>query len=502
MGVLSPVRRHLAGTCGPLTARVFHTAYGLCLFIAWVSLASQVELLMGSEGLLPVERFAEVVSARNLSWWRVPTFFLHGASDGVLVAGCVVGMLLAAAGTLGAWPRVMWALSLPLYLSYAVAAQSFLSFQWDNMLLEAGLLAMFLPRNRRATWAHLLLRVLLFKLYFQSGLAKWQSHLGDWHDGSAMSFYYETAPIPGLFAWAAHHLPAWWHTWESWAVLGLELAVPLLFFAPRGPRKFAALLLTFFQVLNLFTANYGFFILLTLALHLMLLDDEDLQRWGRWLRQRVPVVSRWRRPPWWRTPEPEIIIARPRLRRALAVGVSTLYLSITLAETVYRFTPVQPGEVATALRQVYTPFRLINTYHLFGHITRQRIEPEVQVRTSQGWQPVWFHHKPGPLDRRPPWVTPHQPRVDFQLWFHGLNHRRTPPYVMRLLQLVCTAPAAVQDLFVEPLPPDAEAVRMVYWRYHFTSPEERAQSGNWWRRQVVGQTRDVSCPNRSLAPGA
>src|SRR5256885_8382782 len=46
------------------------------------------------------------------------------------------------------------------------------------------------------SFAHLLLRVLLFKLYFESGIAKWQSGLHDWHDGSAMTFYYETAPLP------------------------------------------------------------------------------------------------------------------------------------------------------------------------------------------------------------------------------------------------------------------------------------------------------------------
>jgi len=36
----------------------------------------------------------------------------------------------------------------------------------------------------------------LFKLYWESGLAKWQSHLGDWQAAAAMTFYYRPRPCP------------------------------------------------------------------------------------------------------------------------------------------------------------------------------------------------------------------------------------------------------------------------------------------------------------------
>ena len=82
------------------------------------------------------------------------------------------------AALVGLWPRVCFALSTALYLSYATVGRDFLSFQWDNLLLECGLLAAFLPAGRRASPAplvHLLFRLVLFKLYFESGIAKWQS---------------------------------------------------------------------------------------------------------------------------------------------------------------------------------------------------------------------------------------------------------------------------------------------------------------------------------------
>ena len=91
-----------------------------------------------------------------------------------------------------------------------------------------------------------------------------QSPIHDWVDGSAMRFYYETAPIPTALAWYAHHLPAWWHHIESNATLVWEMGVPVLIFAPRRGRIVAAIVFTGFQLINIATANYGFFSYLAL----------------------------------------------------------------------------------------------------------------------------------------------------------------------------------------------------------------------------------------------
>ena len=80
----------------------------------------------------------------------------------------------------GARPRLCFALSTLLYLSYVTITRDFLSFQWDNMLIECGFLAAFLRTDAPAPIAHFLFRVVLFKLYFESGLAKWGSPIRDW----------------------------------------------------------------------------------------------------------------------------------------------------------------------------------------------------------------------------------------------------------------------------------------------------------------------------------
>jgi hypothetical protein len=445
---------------------------------AWLSLGAQVHLLMGTHGLLPIAPLLDAARG-EVSYFRFPTHLWLAASDGALTAWVALGVLLALAALAGLAPRILFGASALLYLGFAVAGRTFTSFQWDNMLVECGVLAAFLPAQRRAPLAHLAFRLLLFKLYFESGIAKAQSPIGDWLDGSAMTYYYETAPLPTALAWYAHHMPTWWHHLESWGALVLELLVPLLFFAGRRARLAAAGALTAFQLVNLLTANYGFFVYLTLALHLFLLDDGDVA----WL------VARLRRP---------VRAASDTSPRLVRVGALLLavYAMGSAIEGYDAFARPGPGMDGLApLREAYAPFRVLNVYHLFAAITRDRIEPELESSPDGvAWAAHPLRHKPGPVARRPDWVAPHQPRVDFQLWFYGLAFRRAPSaYVSALEMRLCEAPALLLDLLAEPPPPRPRAVRIAFYAYHFSSPEEKRASGAWWVRTRVGATPARAC---------
>ncbi len=150
---------------GPRVARLYHRLLAGIFFIAWLSLAVQVKLLIGDHGLMPIAGY--VAAHSQLEFFHFPTLFLWLHSDAVIVAGTWVGMVLALVAMAGLAPRACLAASTLLYLSYVIAAQSFLGFQWDNLLLECGMLAVFLPRDRRAAWIHWLFRLALFKLYFE-----------------------------------------------------------------------------------------------------------------------------------------------------------------------------------------------------------------------------------------------------------------------------------------------------------------------------------------------
>lgn len=504
---------------GPIVARTFHRLLALLFLIAFVSLGRQLELLIGSDGLAPAIDELRAQGA-DPSFWRFPTLFSwFGADDGALRSGIWAGALLSIAALAGVWPRACFAILTIIYMSFVTLAGGFLAFQWDNLLLECGVMAVFLPRRHAGRFVHILFLILLFKLYFESGIAKWQSHLRDWHDGSAMTHYYETAPIPSALAWWAHHLPRGWHVFESYCVLALELVVPFFAFGPRALRLVAFVTLTGFQIVNLATANYGFFVYLALALHVFLLEDRDLERIWSLLRRKILG----RTSPW----PPPILKARPwRAALAFAFGASwaAIYLPVSLGKALQQFARPSPlgPESEKAFSEVQRQFtgaretgwsrgvfgveeyealtrwlartRVINNYHLFGHITRDRPEPEFQILKEGEWRAMHLHYKPGPLDRAPPLVAPHQPRVDFLLWFYGLGRGGgAPQWVRRLVDHLCQKPRIVQRLFVDRIPDGVEAVRIAFWKYQFTSPEERDATGHYWKRAPIGATQARQC---------
>jgi hypothetical protein len=472
---------------GPAVARAFHSVLGAVFVVAFVSLALQLDLLFTAGGLAPI---ADAMTRAD-AFWRTPTVFWWSADDLTLQLAAVLGALfgaLAMIGGLGRPGRLVrpcLALATVLYLGFAAVGAPFLNFQWDNLLLECGLLAVLLPRRRPAPLVHALFAALLLKLYFESGLAKWYSPLGDWHDGSAMTFYYETAPIPTRLAWYAHHLPAAWHAFEGWFMLAAELVLPLLIFAGRRPRLVVFAALTGFQIINIATANYGFFCWLALALHLFLLRDDDLAR----LHHALARLPRWLLPPPVPSDSPDP--APGPLARGLLGGFAALWLAVSLLEGLARFTDVPRWHAwSDALAPLHRPLRAINTYHLFAQITRDRIEPEFLALADDAVRPLALRFKPGPLDRPPPFVAPHQPRLDFQLWFYGLAMQRSPPrYVVRLLAILCHDPARARQAFATPLPDAPTAVQLRFWRYTFTPPG----AADWWQRAPLGAPLSVRC---------
>lgn len=475
---LSTWQRHT----GPATARLFGGLLALISLVAWASLGAQIRVLIGQRGLLPLPDLLEKVEARGLGWVDFPSLLrLTPGTDGWLVAGCWVGGALALGALLGLLPRLCFGLSAALYLSYTVACGTFLSFQWDSLLVECLVLGALLPRDRESPLVHLALRLLLFKIFFESAIAKAQSPLGDWWDGSAMSLYYETAPLPTRLAWYAHHLPEAWHRFESWWTLFFEGVLVFGIFGPRRARLVVLAAFLGFLVLDTLTANYGFFVHLTGALCVFLLDDSDVVRLRGWL------------PAGPRLPELRLRLSGALARSRdglLALGLGAWFL-LSVAGAVHHFTESRP---LTGPVEVAQQLRVANVYHLFAAITTERVEPELQVRDGADWVSLDLRYKPGDPARPPPFVAPHQPRVDFRLWFYGLSHERAvPSFVAALLERLCHSPEAVEPLFVRAVPRGADAVRIVFWRYRFTSPQQRARTGDWWTREELSRTRDLPC---------
>src|SRR5262249_47100225 len=150
---------------------------------------------------------------------------------------------------IGIAPALFLPLLWVLYLSLFVAGQQFLSFQWDILLLETGFLAMFWapmtwrwrnsydkPPSRAVLW---LLRILLFRLMFLSGFVKLASGDPAWLKMTALTFHYETQPLPTPVAWYAHQLPPAVQIASCGIMFFIELGLPFFIILPRRPRVLA-----------------------------------------------------------------------------------------------------------------------------------------------------------------------------------------------------------------------------------------------------------------------
>ena len=156
----------------------------------------------------------------------------------------------------------------------------------------------------------------------------------------------------------------------------------------------------------------------------------------------------------------------------------------------------------------------MNTYHLFASITRERIEPEFQTLADGPPTAARPTTPPGPRStsgtspatsrRAPDFVAPHQPRVDFQLWFYGLAfQRRQPAYVSTLLERLCEDPAgraaALSRAAARRTPPPCASCT---GSYQFTSPAEQRATGAWWRRTRLATMRAYPAPSSLRRPPA
>jgi hypothetical protein len=147
-----------------------------------------------------------------------------------------------------------------------------------------------------------------------------------------------------------------------------------------------------------------------------------------------------------------------------------------------------PPAVVRAIDQLIEPLRMVNSYGLFAVMTTERNEITIEG-SDDGveWREYSFQYKPGDLARRPPWNIPHQPRLDWQMWFAALDDPRRvnwfPHFLERLLQNEPTVTALLEK---NPFPAKApQYIRAQFYGYTFSSAEEM-QKGVWWQRRSLG----------------
>ncbi|XP_005067149.1 lipase maturation factor 2 isoform X2 [Mesocricetus auratus] len=556
---------------------------------AFASLYTQIPGLYGPEGILPARRTLRPQGkGRWQQLWETPTLLWEAPRLGLDTAqGLELLTLLGTVLALGALllsslrHSFVYLLLWIAYLSACQVGQVFLYFQWDSLLLETGFLATLVAPlkkpskhkgGRAGALCHeslpfWLVRWLLFRLMFASGVVKLTSRCPAWWGLTALTYHYETQCLPTPAAWFAHHLPVWLHKLSVVATFLIEIAVPPLFFAPvRRLRLTAFYAQVLLQVLIIVTGNYNFFNLLTLVLTTSLLDDRHLSAepglrchkkvptsWPRALLTMLSLLleltaygllaygtvhyfglevdwqqhiivskttftfhqfSQWLKtvtlPTVWLGAASltcELLIALWRwiqVRGWLRKFFASIQLSILGAATVALFLiSLVPysyvesgthGRLWTGAHRLYSSvehLQLTSSYGLFRRMTGLGGRPEVVLEGSYDghhWTEIEFMYKPGNVSRPPPFLIPHQPRLDWQMWFAALGpHTHSPWFtslVLRLLQGKEPVIRLVQHHvakypFHERPPTYLRAQRYKYW---FSKPGETSQ---WWHRQWV-----------------
>ena len=461
---------------------LFLRSLGIVYLIAFWSLGSQILGLIGHDGILPADRYlAEVRTVLGPSrYWLLPTLAWANASDMALYGLCIAGGALASLLVLGVLSGVVVPLLWLIYLSLSVVCRGFLSYQWDALLLETGFLAIVLaPWTRYERLQNLahppraavrLMLWLLFRLMVGSGAVKLTSGDPTWHDLTALAFHFETQPIPTPIAWYAHSLPLWFLKASTAGVLAIEVGVPFLILAPRRVRAFAFVPLVGLQALIALTGNYAFFNLLAAALCLFLLDDATLGHGGGIQTLRD---------------------ATSRLRRGVVVSAAVVTVPVSIIGLAAALGIRPPGAaLVDPVADLIAPFRSVNRYGLFAVMTTTR--PEIIVEGSEDgatWVEYAFKYKAGDLHRRPPWVAPHQPRLDWDMWFAALGRFEDEPWFQNLCVRLLDADGTVLGL-LEGDPFQGRRpryVRAVLYRYQFSDAGARRRDGVWWTRERLGE---------------
>jgi hypothetical protein len=365
----------------------------------------------------------------------------------------------------------VWLALWALYLSVVNVGQTFYGFGWETLLLEAGFLAVFLGPAAQAppTLVLWLYRWLLFRVEFGAGLIKLR---GDrcWRDLTCLDYHHETQPLPGPLSWYFHHLPRPLHRVEVLANHAAQLVVPFGLFAPQPVARVAGLVIIVTQTWLLVSGNFSWLNLITIVLATSALDDTLL-------RAVLPVDP------------PDRLAAPAGWQQAAVVALALLVAVLS----------VRPARNLVGRRQLmnasFDPLRLVNTYGAFGAITRVRREVVLEGTddpAAPGPDTVWteyqFKAKPGDPRRRPRQVAPYHLRLDWLLWFAAMAPPSAHPWMATLVtRLLEHDRPTLKLLGGNPFGDHPPAVvRARLYRYRFTTPAERRQTGAWWSRDLLG----------------
>jgi hypothetical protein len=399
---------------------------GVLHVLAFASLIPQVELMLGSRGLVPApERLARI--RRDFPglrrFFEYPTVLWLCSSDRAVRTipwlGVLCGLCAIVGGPVG---YAALALAWLLWLSLESAA---LIFPWDTMLQEVGFLVLFVPvapllpsvaaSELPLPTVAFMFRWLVLRLMWGFGKLKFIGAKKD--DALYLRGFFVWMPSPTRLAWFGHHAPQWMLRNMLYFMFAAEVIAPLLGFFSGPLRLVSFALLTGLMLGIHATGNWGLFNIGYILLCVCLLDTQsslfDLghEPWASML---------------WTWPS---VAVNAVLLLMFLTGVVFLVAADSWVGRTFMHWPLEDmtwnRPWARALVKYFraiAPFRIVNGYGVFPP---NSVPPLRIITVFEGsndgvsWHAYRYKFLPTQPTDRPPFVAPHHPRIDMAVVYAG-----------------------------------------------------------------------------------
>ncbi|WP_314505244.1 lipase maturation factor family protein [uncultured Microbacterium sp.] len=484
--------------------QVLQRGIAALFLVAFLSSLNQFRPLLGEHGLLPAPELLDWArSSKRAGRMLHPTLFRWVRyTDRRLVTLCVGGIVVSATLIAGIpqlgppWvPMIAFLLLWAGYMSMTSIGQTFYSFGWEMLLLEAGFLAAFLGSDSQPPPMVVIVLFwwLVFRLEFGAGMIKIRGGR-EWRDLTALMYHHETQPMPGPLSRQAHLLPRWFHRGEVVGNHFAQLVVPWFLFVPLlslwvpGPvpalvGAVAAGIVIATQAWLVATGNFAWLNWATIVLAVSAIGLPGIGSPPR------PAADA---PPW-------VIDGLPLWWLVVTSAVGVLFVVLSRHALGNLFARRQ------LMNASFNRWQLANAYGAFGTVTKERIEIVVEGTMDEdpdaaAWVEYPFRGKPGELRRIPRQFAPYHLRLDWLMWFLPLGHSLDDWFTGFLVKLLEADPATLRLLAHDPFEGTAPRwVRAVSYRYRFTTRAEFRESHERWyrdRRRVVFGAASLRRPGR------
>ena len=473
-------------------------AVGIVYLFVFGGIIDQGHGLVGPHGIISLSQFfanqVKTSGGAIPAFVGAPSFFWLGTSAGMVTFLGWLGVIAAIALVLNLWPRMALFVCWSVFLSFCAVWGVFSPAQLDNLMLETALLLIpFAPAGFRPGLgaaspprpvAIFMVRWLLFRIMFESGIVKLAAGDPHWRNLTAMEVMYETSPFPTIFAYFDHHLPHAYHLLEIALTFTAELVGPVLaIFGGRRGRWFALAAWIALQAGIQLTSNFGWLNLASIGLGLLLLDDQMLisaagrLRWRRLAGALAAKVARL-------APRP---LAAWRKQTLAAFLWIHFYITLIYFVRVCNVTTL-PAAVTWPATAV-ADFRSVNAYSLYATFLPLRYQVEFQGSNDGGetWRTYQYRFLPQRVDEICPFIAPRFARFEATLQIECWGGLKSQLFPVVASHLLARNPDVMRLFPADPFagrPPTM--IRMRGYRLSFTDLATYRRTGDFWRREPAG----------------